>query len=168
MKRHSEDHAGPNIKRVKSDGHVNGGSDVLDPTFDSSKLRKATDISDRGIIDEDGYLAISVHMRWDASGKPKKLQIQAESHENGNTVRFDVFFLEPCVRHFEAIGLKFDVQDMVLLSLSVSLSLLRKLISNELNSTLQLTAESHNDHHVEELELDIIQICFLSALVCPS
>ena len=63
----------------------------------------------------EGYLEFTVFMKWNL---PKdKFRIHGESKENGNLVRFDLWFKGPCYDHFVAMGLTFDIGDHICISL---------------------------------------------------
>jgi hypothetical protein len=101
-------------KKTKANGKLALGVDASDTLFQASKQLSATDVYERGII-ADGLLTFQIHMKWDH--EPSRVRLKAQSIGHGNITRYDVFFVGPCVEYFNSIGLRFDIHDVLCLSL---------------------------------------------------
>ncbi|KAI0086229.1 hypothetical protein BDY19DRAFT_962069 [Irpex rosettiformis] len=115
MKRSREDvYKDPNATKKNKPGQLRDTVTPSEVSFDVSKKRKATEVYEDELgINQDGFLAFKVNMKWDKD--PEKLHLLAL--DQAANASFDVFFLRPCVQFFKSIGLSFDFGDVVHLSL---------------------------------------------------
>ncbi|PSR77622.1 hypothetical protein PHLCEN_2v7812 [Hermanssonia centrifuga] len=103
-----------------------------DPIFRHSLQRKVVDIYEHG-ADEEGFIHLKVKMKWPQIGG--KARIQGEATENGNAVCFEITFIEASCKHFQSIGLQFEIGDVLYLSLK-GVTVERKNVSKAASSKI--------------------------------
>ncbi len=139
LKRNSRQEPGTSRKKQKVDAvkeHLALDSAMEeaeeDPIFRHSLQRKVVDIYEHG-ADEEGFIHLKVKMKWPQIGG--KVRIQGEATENGNAVCFEITFIEACCKHFQSIGLQFEIGDVLCLSLK-GVTVERKNVSKAASSKI--------------------------------